>query len=72
MLTAATVSGLLFAGLHELGEFMAGDNTLIAQIFLTRFLFPGFFMSWLFFRLHPAFIITAHLTAHLLIPFYFI
>lgn len=62
---AALVGGLTFALSHELGP--AGGAFEI-QYVATRFVFPGVVMSLVFLRLHPAFIVTAHLTAHFVIP----
>lgn len=64
---AAVVTGLLFALSHELTA-----TPFHGHHFAVRVLFPGTVMSLLYFRLAPAFIITAHCTAHLFIPFLFV
>lgn len=63
---AALVTGFLFALSHEVTP-AAFD----ASHFATRMLIPGFVMSVLFLRVGPAFIVTAHCAAHLMIPFAF-
>ncbi len=66
VLAAALSVGLLFAASHRLGP---GAGVFRADLFATRTLVPGVAMSLLYVRVGPAFIITAHATAHLLIPF---
>lgn len=56
-------TGLLFALSHQL----AGDAW-VWRHFATRALLPGALFSLLFLRPGPAFIVSAHATAHLLIP----
>lgn len=65
-LAAALITGLLFALSHEVTP-AAFDAT----HFTTRMLFPGLVMSVIYLRLSPAFIVTAHCAAHLMIPFAF-
>ncbi len=65
---AIVVTGLAFATSHELG---ADAGAFQLRHFATRFAFPGVVMSVLYFKLSPAFIITAHLTGHLVIPLLF-
>jgi hypothetical protein len=63
---AVALTGLAFAGLHEL---RAGAVRCAAV--LTRLIFPGIVMSaaaWLF---KPSFIVSAHCTAHVLLPLVF-
>ena len=62
------VTSLAFAASHELG---ADTEAFQLRHFATRFAFPGVVMSVLYFKLSPAFIITAHLTGHLVIPLLF-
>lgn len=64
---AAVLTGLGFALLHQ-----AGPGAFDAQFFATRFLVPGLAMSVAFFAISPAFLVTAHCAAHLLIPALFV
>ncbi len=65
---AVVASGVLFSLSHELGP---GGGAFEPRFLLTRFVVPGAMMSALAFRPGPTFIVTAHCTAHLLIPFLF-
>ncbi len=67
LLTMVAV-GLLFSLSHELPP--AGTGFL-PKLLATRFLFPGVVMSGAAFWIGPAFIVAAHCTAHLVIPFLF-
>jgi hypothetical protein len=62
---ASGATALLFALSHELGP---AGGAFELRYLVTRFAFPGLFMSLLFLRAHPAFIVTAHLAGHLAIP----
>jgi hypothetical protein len=59
-------TGLLFALAHE-----AGGGDLDWRRFAVRALLPGAFFSALFLRPGPAFLVSAHAAAHLVIPFLF-
>ena len=61
-LVAVVVTGLAFSLWH-----MAGETEISVRFFVTRFVIPGCGMSiiWLF---SPSAIVSAHSTAHLLIP----
>jgi len=61
LLAAVAVSGLAFSLSHELGP---GAGDLQLRFLLARFLVPGCFMSALFFRPGPAFLVTLHVAAH--------
>jgi hypothetical protein len=63
--SAIVASAVLFSLSHELG--LAG-GAFEPRFLLTRLLVPGVGMSLLAFRLRPSFIVSAHCTAHLLIP----
>lgn len=68
-LPAILVTGLLFSTSHILGP--GGDPFELGH-FLTRSIVPGLFMSALFFRPGPAFVVTMHSTTHVLLPFCFV
>lgn len=61
LLAAVGISGLAFSLSHELGP-GAGDCEL--RFLVSRFLVPGCFMSALFFRPGPTFLVTLHVAAH--------
>ena len=61
--TAVVLTGLLFALSHEVGA--AGFNAAHA---VTRFLFPGCFMSALWLRPGPPYPVALHCALHLVIP----
>jgi hypothetical protein len=63
---AVLITGLAFAGLHEIGP-----APFSAVLFATRFVLPGFGMSVAAVVLRPSFIVAAHLAAHLLLPLLF-
>jgi membrane protease YdiL (CAAX protease family) len=64
---AATIAtGLAFALLHALGPHAGPPSW-----FVTRFLIPGCAMSVAAFLFRTTFVVTAHATAHVLIPFVF-
>jgi hypothetical protein len=65
---AIAISALAFALAHELGP---GAAPFRADYFVVRLLVPGALMSAAFFVPGPAFIVSAHGTAHLLIPLLF-
>lgn len=65
-LAAAVITGFLFALSHEVTQ-----APFDLSHFLTRMIFPGIVMSLVFLRVSPAFIVTAHCAAHLMIPFAF-
>ncbi len=67
IMLAAVLTGLGFAWLHQ-----AGPGGFDAQFFATRFLVPGVAMSVAFLAISPAFLVTAHCAAHLLIPALFV
>lgn len=62
---ATIISGVLFSLSHELGPAGGAFET---RFLITRFLIPGVGMSCLAFAVSPSFIVSAHCTAHLLIP----
>jgi hypothetical protein len=72
MLAASLLTGLAFAVSHDLGA-LVGDQGLPFRLdyFVIRTLLPGFVMSMAFFVIGPGFIVAAHCTAHLWIPFLF-
>lgn len=63
ILVAAVVAGLAFALLHQ-----AGPGPSSSAYFATRFLVPGAIMTVAFIVIGPSFVVTAHCTAHILIP----
>ena len=66
--SAVVVTSLLFAVLHDA---VPGVSQYSFAFFATRFLFPGCFMSALFFRPGPAFPVALHCALHLVIPFFY-
>lgn len=68
MALAVVATGLLFALAHEVGP---GAGAFDAWHLITRFAIPGVMFSVLFFRIGPAFIVSAHCTAHLFLPMFF-
>lgn len=60
-------AALAFAASHELGPGANGD----ARLFATRVVVPGVLMGVFFFRPGPAFIVSAHCAAHVLMPHLF-
>lgn len=69
IVVAALGTGLLFALTHELGPAGAVFDP---RFLATRTLFPGLVMSLVALRLSPTFMVTAHCTAHLMIPALFV
>lgn len=65
--TASVLVGLAFALLHE-----AGPGAFDAGYFATRVVIPGAAMSAAFLAISPAFVVTAHGAAHILIPALFV
>ncbi len=65
-LVASLAIGILFAASHEL----AGAPFQF-RYFATRLLVPGFGMSLAFTRVHPAALLSAHATAHIVIALLF-
>jgi membrane protease YdiL (CAAX protease family) len=65
---AIVITAALFALSHELGP---AGGAFEPRFLLTRFLIPGVAMSLLAFVPGPSFIVSAHCTAHLLIPVLF-
>ena len=63
-LLAIAATGLLFALAHQLSP----DADAVTRHFVVRMLIPGAAMSALFLRPGPAFVVSAHATAHLWIP----
>lgn len=61
---AVAATGFLFALSHQLGP----DASFVPHHFAIRALLPGALFSALFLRPGPAFIVSAHATAHLWIP----
>lgn len=66
-LTAALVVGLSFAFLHA-----AGSPDWSWPYFATRVIFPGVVMSLAALAISPSFVLGAHCTAHVVIPFLFV
>jgi hypothetical protein len=66
VVAAIAATSLLFALSHELD-----GGALVWRHFAVRALVPGALMSALFLRPGPAFIVSAHATAHLVIPVLF-
>ena len=64
---AALITGLGFALLHD-----AGPGAFDPAYFVTRTLMPGFVFSVVFLKVSPSFLVTAHASAHLLIPALFV
>lgn len=67
-LWSMAITALAFAASHEVGP---GAHAFELQHFATRALIPGAFMSALFFRVGPTFVVTLHCTAHVWIPLLF-
>ncbi len=68
-IAVATVTSALFlAQAHELGP---GGGAFDPRFFATRALLPGAAMSLVFLRVSPAFLVVAHVGAHLWIPYLF-
>jgi hypothetical protein len=67
-LVSLLVTAVAFAASHELGP---GAHAFELRHFATRALIPGAFMSALFFRVGPTFLVTLHCTAHVWIPLLF-
>ena len=65
IIVAAIGTGLLFSLAHELGPASA---PFALGYLATRALVPGMAMSLIALRVSPAFIVSAHCTAHLMIP----
>ncbi len=65
---ASGLTAVAFALAHELGP--AGGQWELGPL-TTRLLVPGLLMSVVFLRVSPAFLVTAHLTAHLALPLLF-
>lgn len=63
---ACVATGLLFALSHEAGQ------AFVAAHFATRVLIPGIAMCLAAIVIHPAFVVTAHLAAHVAIPLLFV
>ncbi|MFI5297071.1 MAG: type II CAAX prenyl endopeptidase Rce1 family protein [Polyangiales bacterium] len=63
---AIAATGLAFALLHQ-----AGPGQTSALWFATRLIFPGCAMSLVAWRVGPSFLVAAHCTAHVLIPWMF-
>lgn len=68
MAIAILVTGVLFALAHEVGP---GAEQFYWEHFITRFVSAGSLMSVLFFWPGPAFVISMHCTAHIILPFLF-
>ena len=68
LVLAATLA--LFATAKALLHVHPDDPAPLAH-FATRLLLPGALMSVAFLAVEPSFIVTAHCTAHVLIPFLF-
>ena len=68
ILVSSLATGLLFAASHQLGP---GAGVWVPRYFLTRAIFPGFFMSVVFWEISPAFIVAAHCAAHFGIYWWF-
>lgn len=66
-LVASLVVGLSFAFLHA-----AGSPDWSWPFFATRVIFPGVVMSLAALAISPSFVIGAHCTAHVVIPFLFV
>lgn len=64
---ACFITGLLFALSHE-----PGSATFDAVHFVTRLVIPGMAMSAVALLLHPAFMVSAHVSAHVLIALLFV
>jgi len=60
MVLSSILIGILFALSHEL----TGDAFQL-RYFITRIIAPGFIMSMLFLKLHPAALLSAHSAAHI-------
>lgn len=69
ILLSVLITGFLFALAHEVGP---GAGPFDAGHFATRVIFAGPVTSALFFWPGPAFIVSAHCTAHVVIPFVFL
>jgi len=67
-LVAVLVTGALFSLSHELGP---AGGAFVSQFMLTRLIVPGAAMSIVALRLNVTFLVCAHCTAHLLIPWLF-
>ncbi|BBM82852.1 CPBP family glutamic-type intramembrane protease [Candidatus Uabimicrobium amorphum] len=63
---AVVITSFLFALSHEIYDPFSWSH------FMTRFALPGCVMSLAFFVIGPAFIVTAHCTAHLFLPLLFV
>jgi hypothetical protein len=63
---SALTCGLVFTGLHALGETEPS-----ATYFVTRLVVPGTLFTVAALALHPAFVVVGHCTAHIFIPLLF-
>jgi len=68
---AALLSALFIGVLFTLSHELAGDPFNM-RYFITRFLIPGFVMTLVFIRVHPAAMLSGHSASHILIALLFV